>query len=89
MTVVSREAPQLKAEAVLSPEEIEAIRLYADRKKKRVPERTASAREWVRALAGLGGFLARKIDGDPGPFILWRAHLRLQDIMLGMSLASA
>ncbi len=55
----------------------------------RVPERTASARGWVRALAGLGGFLARKTDGDPGPFILWRAHLRLQDIMLGMSLASA
>ena len=88
MTVVSREAPKLKAEAVLTSEEIEAISFYAERKKKRVPPKTASAKEWIRALASLGGFLGRKADGDPGPFVLWRAHIRLHDNMLGLSLAS-
>ncbi len=31
-------------------------------------------------VAQLGGFLARKCDGEPGPKTLWRGLQRLQDI---------
>jgi hypothetical protein len=34
----------------------------------------------VRWLAQLGGFLARKSDGEPGVKVLWRGWIRLQDI---------
>jgi hypothetical protein len=35
----------------------------------------------VRAIAKLGGFVARKSDGDPGVKTLWRGWQRLQDIV--------
>lgn len=44
--------------------------------------------EAVRWTARLGGFLARKGDGEPGIKALWRGLTRLQDITLGVMLAS-
>jgi hypothetical protein len=46
----------------------------------RVPEPTAtppSLGETVLWIAKLGGFLARKNDGDPGPQVLWRGFQHL------------
>ena len=43
-------------------------------------------REFVHGIARLGGFLARKRDGDPGVRALWRGYQRLQDILLGFEL---
>lgn len=40
-------------------------------------------REFVRALAGLGGHLGRKCDGEPGWMTLWRGHEKLQLILRG------
>lgn len=39
--------------------------------------------EFVRALAGLGGFLGRKGDGEPGWITLWRGYEKLQLLMRG------
>lgn len=36
----------------------------------------------VMAIAKLGGFLARKGDGDPGPTVLWRGWTVLQNATL-------
>ena len=85
MALVSRNAPELKPTAVITVDEMKAIRLYTPRKNRRIPIKSNS-NEWVREIARPGGFLGRKGDGDPGPLVLWRGYLRLQDIMLGISL---
>jgi hypothetical protein len=48
---------------------------------------TLTIREFLRALAGLGGFLGRKHDGEPGWITLWRGHEKLQLILRGAKLA--
>jgi hypothetical protein len=48
-----------------------------------------SLREAVRRIAMLGGFLARKNDGEPGAQTLWRGLQRLEDVVLGFTVARA
>ncbi len=45
-----------------------------------VPEITPSIREVTRIVAGLGGFLGRKGDGEPGVKSLWVGLQRLDTI---------
>jgi hypothetical protein len=49
----------------------------------------ASPREILREIAKLGGFLARKGDGEPGWQTIWYGWSRLQDILLGMQIVLA
>lgn len=42
-----------------------------------------------RAIARLGGCLARKHDAPPGPTVLWRGVSRLADIVIGFEAAQA
>ena len=44
------------------------------------PAEPPTLREAVRMIAQLGGFLARKGDGEPGVKTLWRGLTRLEDI---------
>jgi len=53
-----------------------------------LPSQPPTLREAVRWLARLGGYLARKHDAPPGAKVLWRGHIRLQDIVLGWLLAT-
>jgi hypothetical protein len=46
----------------------------------------ARPKEVLKEIAKLGGFLARKADGDPGWMTIWRGWNRLRDIMYGMQL---
>jgi hypothetical protein len=48
------------------------------------PER----RDYLREIAMLGGFLGRKGDGRPGWQTIWKGWNRLQDIALGMEIAT-
>jgi hypothetical protein len=43
-----------------------------------VPKNSPSGRQAVRWIAQLGGFLARKSDGEPGPTTLWRGRQQLE-----------
>ena len=75
-TMLARTAPDLPCTVVLRKEEWQA--LYCN--VKRVSEPTAdppSLQEAVLWIAKLGGFLARKSDGDPGPQVLWRGFQHL------------
>lgn len=45
------------------------------------------ARSYLRSIAKLGGFLARKRDGDPGWITLWRGFARLRDLEMGFDFA--
>jgi hypothetical protein len=51
------------------------------------PENPPGLRVVVRQLAKLGGFLARHRDGEPGVTSLWRGLRRLDDLILGWTLA--
>ncbi len=44
------------------------------------PKTPPSVRQAVRWIAQLGGFMARKGDGEPGPMTLWRGLHRLNDL---------
>ena len=60
-----------------------------DRYFRRAAPRSGSVptvREAVVWIGRLGGFLARKSDGHPGPMVLWRGLHRLHDMMLGVEL---
>ena len=43
-------------------------------------------REFWRCVARLGGFLARKSDGEPGWQTIWQGYSRLNDMLLGYSI---
>lgn len=43
----------------------------------------------MRELAGLGGFLGRRSDGDPGVVTLCRGVSRLRDLLAAYRLALA
>ncbi|RKU15351.1 transposase, partial [Candidatus Poribacteria bacterium] len=45
-----------------------------------LPEKIPSVSEVVIWIAKLGGFLARKSDGNPGVMVIWRGWQRLNDI---------
>ncbi len=76
--------PTAPAEQVATREEIQVVRRW-------VGQRSGSftVRDFVRGVARLGGFLARKGDGDPGVRTLWRGYQRLQDLLLGYQLREA
>jgi len=44
------------------------------------PEQPPSLREAIHLVAGLGGFLGRKSDGEPGTQTLWLGLQRLDDL---------
>ena len=50
--------------------------------KKKPPKQPPPVRDVVRLIAQLGGFLARKGDGEPGVKSLWLGMARLRDFAL-------
>ena len=71
----SRQKPEAPARHYVAPELIQTVQSYF-----KLPSGELSLREFWRAVARLGGFLARKSDGDPGWQTLWRGWLKLQDL---------
>lgn len=47
-----------------------------------------TVRDYLRAIAKMGGFLARKGDGEPGWQTLWGGMTRLRDLEIGFTLAN-
>ena len=77
ITMQSRAQPQARCELVFSDKEWKTI--YLMQQKKKPPKRPPSLREITRMLAQLGGFLARKNDGEPGVKNIWRGYRCLKD----------
>jgi hypothetical protein len=79
LRTVARTAPETPANQAVEPELVATVVRFrggwADR---------MTAGQFWRAVAGLGGFLGRKGDGDPGWQTLWRGWLRLQDLCWGL-----
>jgi hypothetical protein len=86
LTYEARHAPEGSCESVL-PREVWQLMHRVVHKKKPVPATPPSLKEAVRQVARLGGFLARKRDGDPGVKTIWRGLRRLADLVEGSRLS--
>jgi hypothetical protein len=64
---VSRKAPDTPARKMVPPQWLEVLGKVLRR-----PRPIRTVKEFVRALASLGGFLGRKCDGEPGWMTIWR-----------------
>jgi hypothetical protein len=75
LTQIARSHPDVPCSQVLAPAEWRT--LYALQTRQRPPDEPPPLRQAVRLLAQLGGFLARKQDGEPGVETTWRGYMRL------------
>ena len=81
---LGRTSPDLDAALLFSPEEWHAAYILA---KKRPPMKAPTLHTLIRLIAGLGGFLGRKCDGEPGMQTLWLGLQRVRDFAEGMRFA--
>lgn len=79
VTYQARQAGEESCTTVFAEHEWQALVCTIERRAE-VSSKPPSLREAVRMVAQLGGFLARKGDGEPGVKTLWRGLMRLDDI---------
>jgi len=75
----ARQTPDGLASDWLNGHEWRALWCYYH-KQPRPPRRSPTLSQAVRWIAQLGGFLARRSDGEPGPIVVWRGLRELQTI---------
>ncbi len=79
MRTAARETPTQPARQVAPQHWIDLLRAV-----RRIPaSRELTIRDFVRQLAGLGGHMLRKHDGEPGWITLWRGYEKLQLLLRG------
>lgn len=80
MTYILRTSPDAPCTGILSNDEIEAL-CVRTKKIDKLPGKSATfkMREALREIAKLGGFLARKSDGEPGITTIYRGFQRLSE----------
>jgi len=79
LTKLGRETPAVPCTVYFEEHEWQALVAFVARQAA-PPREPPTLREAVRMVAGLGGFLGRKGDGEPGTQTLWRGLQRLDDI---------
>lgn len=79
LTYINRTHPDCPCTVILTATEWQALYMRLH-KTTTLPETPPTVRQAVRWIAQLGGFLARKRDGQPGVTVIWRGWQRLQDI---------
>jgi Transposase DNA-binding/Transposase Tn5 dimerisation domain/Transposase DDE domain len=78
-TFLARTDPQAPASTILAKHELDALYIFIH--KHPIPDSLApTVHQTLRWIAQLGGFLARKNDGEPGVTVVWRGWQRLSDI---------
>lgn len=83
---LGRAAPDLDAALLFSPDEWQAAYLLS---KRPLPKQAPKLNTVIRLIAGLGGFLGRKCDGEPGMQTLWLGLQRVRDFADGMRFAQS
>lgn len=81
MTFIKRISPELSCETALTKNEWQCLYRWKT-KDSQAPPDIPTIGEAIVWVARLGGFLARKNDGEPGPITIWRGWSRLQDLVL-------
>jgi hypothetical protein len=87
LTRLGRTVPDLSCEVAFSPQEWQAAYLVSKRQKP--PTQPPRLQEIITLIAGLGGYLARKGDGPPGPKALWIGLQRVRDFALALEARDA
>ena len=77
---LGREVPQAPCTVYFEEDEWKALMVFTT-KTPVAPAQPPTLREALRRVAGLGGFLGRKSDGEPGTQTLWIGLQRLDDIV--------
>jgi hypothetical protein len=80
LTYQARQTPDASCLLALTDTEWQALYAHHHRTT-RLPATPPTLHQATRWIAQLGGFLARKSDGEPGVKVLWRGWMRLQDIV--------
>lgn len=80
LTKLGRETPDVPCTACFSEDEWKALMVFTT-KNPVPPEQPPTLRDAIRRTAGLGGFLGRKGDGEPGTQTMWLGLQRLDDIV--------
>lgn len=80
LRTAARETPDRPAQEVAPSKWIEMLSVVRQAK---ASASVMTIREFVRHLAGLGGHLGRKCDGEPGWITLWRGYEKLQLLLRG------
>jgi len=79
LTKLGREHPEAPCTVYFEDAEWQALMVFTTQKPT-PPSMPPSLREAIHRVAGLGGFLGRKGDGEPGTQTLWLGLQRLDDI---------
>jgi len=79
LTKLGRETPDVPCTVFFEEYEWQALVTYVTQRPE-LPAQPPTLREAVRMAAGLGGFLGRKSDGEPGTQTLWIGLQRLDDL---------
>jgi len=79
MTSQARKTPDASCETVLSLSEWQALSAYMHHSPE-PSQQAPSLRQAIRWIGQLGGFMARKSDGEPGVKVLWRGWEVFQTI---------
>ena len=85
ITMQSREWPGIRCDILFSEKEWKTIYLMS--KMTKPPKRPPTLKEISRMLVQLGGFLARKGDGDPGIKNIWRGYRALHNYVDALEIA--
>ena len=78
--MLGRECPELPCTAVLSDAEWQSVYVIAT--SEAVPRKPPPLGDMVAMIAELGGYLARKHDGPPGPQAIWIGIQRMRDFTI-------
>jgi len=87
ITMLGRAYPDTSCEMVFEPREWQT--LYTMHFHSSPPPQPPPLRTMVRALARLGGFLARTGDGEPGIQSIWQGYQRLHEFIYALEMYRA
>ena len=85
LTLISRTTRKARVSSILSEKEWKVLFVKFNPNRK-IPRRPPCLEDVVTWIAQLGGFMARKGDGQPGITHIWRGLEKLSDLVAGITL---
>lgn len=87
LSKIALSSPEESCDTILTPDEWKVLYMRVH-KANSIPDNPPNMKEAITWLGKLGGFMARKSDGLPGPMTLWRGYEILQESIIMLSIVS-